>query len=237
MRRRHTDRGGLRVAHASAAFTLAELLVTLGILTVLISLLLPALTSARNSARRIRCAEQLRGFGQAMANYANDSKGHLYPHTDFGTPTHVELWAEPLFGEDLVWAAVDKSEYSWLLVCPEDPFDGNPDPSSPSRNSYLLNHLLDGLQVRQHGPYEASPADIVLMGEKRPDAVGWLSGACYTLTVTDPEWYEEIDLVRHGEKLRSNHLFLDLHVDNRDISVRIQRVNGNYNPWDYGFVD
>ena len=133
--RRRARRGASEGRRGPAGFTLAELLVTLGIITLLLSLLLPALSAVRSSARRVTCADQLRGYGQAMAGYANDNNGYLYPPVDFGVPTHVELWAEPVFGEDLIWAAIETREYSWMLVCPEDPFSGNPDPTSPSRNS------------------------------------------------------------------------------------------------------
>ena len=60
-----------------AAFTLIELLVVLGIIAVLAALLLPALASAKASARRIECITRQHQWALAFHMYADDNAGWL----------------------------------------------------------------------------------------------------------------------------------------------------------------
>jgi prepilin-type N-terminal cleavage/methylation domain-containing protein/prepilin-type processing-associated H-X9-DG protein len=72
------------------AFTLVELLVVIGIIAVLIAILLPAMSRARDQARRTQCMAQLRNMGQSIMMYAGENKGKIPQHSS--TPNPLWLW-------------------------------------------------------------------------------------------------------------------------------------------------
>jgi prepilin-type N-terminal cleavage/methylation domain-containing protein/prepilin-type processing-associated H-X9-DG protein len=79
---RHTAQQHIRIRKSCNGFTLVELLVVIGIIAVLVGMLMPALSLAREHSRSTKCMANLRTIGQAMLEYAADNRGYILPAYD-----------------------------------------------------------------------------------------------------------------------------------------------------------
>ena len=83
------DGSGRRPSRRRRGFTLVELLVVIAIIGVLVALLLPAIQAAREAARRMSCANNMRQIALAMHNYESANK--KFPPQPVHRPQPVPL--------------------------------------------------------------------------------------------------------------------------------------------------
>ncbi len=154
------------------AFTLIELLVVIAIMALLASMLLPALSRAKESGKRIQCINNLRQLGMSITMYADDNEGLLPPHSHpnrwcdriYPYFQDVRLLACPNDTEPLTYASIDPTEW----------------PAAAANRTYLFNgfddyyeltlktNVIEGVGVEISIPEGAiqEQSDTILLGEK-----------------------------------------------------------------------
>jgi prepilin-type N-terminal cleavage/methylation domain-containing protein len=90
MRPSHTATGQLlRIPEGRTGFTLVELLVVIGIVSLLAALLMPALGRAKSKAKTILCASNQKQWGLATTMYLDDNRDTVPFFADTTTSTQV----------------------------------------------------------------------------------------------------------------------------------------------------
>jgi len=149
-----TDREAWR--RQGLAFTLVELLVVISIVALLVAMLLPAVTSAREQARRTICKSNLRQIGIGCKAYVTDNNGR-YPITPW-----VTNWGNASGGD-----AYSNPHYV--------NYGSNPPPPGPNPNGWYLmrasGHMRDDMLL--------CPSYASLVGKRRLPAISVLTQLDY----------------------------------------------------------
>ena len=147
---------------ARRAFTLIELLASVGVIGLLLAIALPAVSRARENARAIKCASNERQIMMAVFTYAGQNNRKLpifptLPDQDLTSPYRAMQMESPgnyNYARGTLWTVMNPVQGARraLFNCPTDESETRAvlDPKLPAglqRNfSYSFNHLLYGVK-------------------------------------------------------------------------------------------
>ena len=184
-------------------FTLVELLVVIGIIALLISILMPALSAARAQANQVKCASNLKSIGQAAHMYAQDFKGKVprnyeyspqyeqYGHVFWGeafAPYIKKTYRDPTGGnlsaarDDALAKEFAKIE---LFQCPVNPYEDQP-----------IDFVANAWPLTSIAANTGSEPAIVMSKVKNATEMAYLIEASSNPTVLKPNRFNEYDVLR-----------------------------------------
>lgn len=166
-------------------FTLIELLVVVAIIALLISILLPSLSKAKNQAKEVVCKTRMDQIVKALFMYSQSNRGWLPNSVNPNTGAVGSMWSEAAWWvrkQDLWFYRItpDYLGNEKVLVCPSDPFGSQfnfeAETSAGPRTDvkafscgYALNYLLRHYGPESHG-YDSILMNIENFRSRRPEA-------------------------------------------------------------------
>lgn len=173
------------------AFTLIELLVVVAIIAILAALLLPALTAARERARRTGCASNLQQMGIGIENYLG-SYGDYYPG---GNSWHYRFEIDPDAANDGTLEGARGGEWFYAYNDSENRWE-KASPIVPAGTRYNDHDIISEYTVIGagdwvlnisgcSGPGAYRPEDTTTL-KQSPYGLGWL---LYTGALPDARVY------------------------------------------------
>ncbi len=219
-----------------SAFTLIELLVVVAIITLLVSMLLPSLSAAKNQAKNVRCLNNLHIIGIAVMQYALDENGYLPRASMTATmrppmePFTVRPWGEaivPYLRQRATFTRYDQdaadvfgSLFKGLYRCPMDSTKLNKNWTYDPSQLYL-GHWSYGKNVifEYNQNWDPKYSDFSTIDKIRHPGEIVLFGEIDATQMSDhfmvDAWLDDgsnatVDSTRHSG--RSNYIFCDNHA-------------------------
>lgn len=117
--RRHTKRSVTATRGTSRrAFSLVDLLVSLGVIAVLMAMLLPAMKPVRETAKQLVCRSGVRQIGMGIAMYAEE-RADLLPGTGWALPKPAQtVYLRAYLGASLEWDGLGRLYSEQFLKTP-----------------------------------------------------------------------------------------------------------------------